>query len=127
MNHALPAKIISINLHGPSFDINPAHLHNHKAQFSNKNKIKFDAWHNSSMKYMETLKCITRTYSHDKVFQNVLVTITYLDKYILFMSGSNPDITPIVGFKRGLVTGDLSTKSVGRSFKNSCLKRTAAP
>lgn len=38
MNHALPAKIISINLHGPSFDINnPAHLHNHKAQFSNKN------------------------------------------------------------------------------------------
>ena len=43
------------------------------------------------------------------------------------MSGSNPDITPIVGFKRGLVTGDLSTKSMERSFKNSCLKRTAAP
>lgn len=75
----------------------------------------------------ETLKCITGTYSHDKIFQNVLVTITYLDKYILFMSGSNPDITPIVGFKQGLVTGDLSTKSVGRSFKKSCLKRTAAP
>ena len=67
-----------------------------------------------SMKYMETLTCITRIYSHDKVFKNVLVT--YLDKYILFMSGSNPDITPIVGFKRGIVTGDLSSKSVGRSF-----------
>ena len=39
-----------------------------------------------SMKYMETLTCITRIYSHDKVFKNVLVT--YLDKYILFMSGN---------------------------------------
>ena len=64
---------------------------------------------------MKTLTCITRTYSDDKVFQNVLVT--YLDKYILFMPGSNQDITPIVGFKQGLVTGDLSTKSIGRSFK----------
>ena len=59
---------------------------------------------------METLKCITHTYSHDKVFQNVLGQIHSL--HVRVKSRHNTH---------------LSTKSVGRSFKNSCLKRTAAP
>lgn len=39
------------------------------------------------------------------------------------MLGLNLDIIFMVGFKRGLVIGDLVIKFVGRSFKNSCLKR----
>ena len=56
---------------------------------------------------MDTLTCITRAYSHDKVFQNLLVSCNILGQIHPLHVRSNPDITLALANRRILLCKKL--------------------